>query len=265
ENTLSLCRGYKIYMHTIVQDISQIQDKKMYGPEATKTIISNHSAILILKVGEKEGAKYWSDWLENTTVKYKSESKSISRQGKTTNISDVIEGRALLPANELMAMEKDRAYLILKGQNPLKVEKAWQFKLFPNLLFNKKQQPNYNENREKLGYTTAPVEDVESEDNIVYFEEYQKNQYQKDITTEVSEEINKKVNITIEDEKEFKEVRSKAEKEETKKDLNSISEEVDRDIEEQEKQQNIIGKNIADDLFDTQELNDIDSLIDKTN
>lgn len=31
ENTLSLARGYKIYMHTIVQDILQLQDKKMYG------------------------------------------------------------------------------------------------------------------------------------------------------------------------------------------------------------------------------------------
>ncbi|GGJ75499.1 VirD4-like conjugal transfer protein, CD1115 family [Virgibacillus salexigens] len=187
QNTLSLCRGYKIYMHTIVQDISQLQDKRMYGMEATKTIIANHSAKLILKVGEKEGAKYWSDWIGNTTLEYGNDSTSISDKGSTKSKSHAYEQRALLPPNELMNMDNNIAYLLLSGHDPLEVEKSWQFKLFPNLLFDNNRKPNYNHIRKKLGYTSPIAETKTKKNNAVNFSDYQKQNSQPPVN-ETNEE-----------------------------------------------------------------------------
>lgn len=194
ENTLSLARGYKIYMHTIVQDISQLQDKKLYGPEATKTIISNHSALLLLKVGEKDGAKYWSDWIGKTTLAYDNKSQSISSKGKTTSISVAHEQRDLMPANELMSMDNEKAILLLKGQDPVRIEKAWQFELYPNFLFNKNRLPNYLESRKRLGFTDEPVLDKSRESVALYFEDYQKEQ------SEVQHEPEKEIAAAINEE-----------------------------------------------------------------
>lgn len=176
EKTLSLARGYKIYIHTIVQDISQLQDKHLYGLEATKTIISNHSAKLILKVGEKDGAKYWSDWLDDTTYSYKNPSIQQSKQGVSKSVSTVYERRRLMPANDFLKMDGETAYLILSGQDPLKVSKSWQFKVYPGLLFNKDRIFCYNDSRKQLGFVDEPS-NLEIKNNVSFsFEDYQKKQ-----------------------------------------------------------------------------------------
>ncbi|TCP24442.1 type IV secretion system protein VirD4 [Scopulibacillus darangshiensis] len=285
ENTLSLCRGYKIYMHTIVQDISQLQDKKLYGKEATKTIISNHSAILILKVGEKEGAKYWSDWIDATTVKYKSESTSVSKQGKTTNRSDVYEKRALLPANELMSMEKNIAYLLLKGKDPLKIEKAWQYDLYPGLLFDENRKPNYNQNRKSLGYKTPVKEENINKGNIDTFEDYQKQRAQQrrladievaaavsskseSVSEMVVQEINSRVAMTSEDEKEFNQLKQKKQQEENKKPraVDDVKKAFENEVEQQRQLENTHDDIMAHmmNVNEDNETTDIDDLLTQT-
>jgi len=202
--TLAFCRGYNIFMHTIIQDISQIQEENMYGKEKTKTIIANHSAKLLLKIGEQENAKYWQEHLGNKTAKYKSESTSISKQGKSTNLSDVYEEVPLMPTNELLEMNEQKAVLILTGFKPLFVDKAWQFQVFKGLLTNSNRQYCYEESRKALGYNTPVYQDeeqVESNNNV--FEEFQN----ENTVNQIQGHIHEIVNDTLSDEakKEFAE------------------------------------------------------------
>ena len=160
QETLALCRGYRIYLHTIVQDVSQLEQKSLYGKEKTKAILSTHSAKLILKVGEKDSAKYWSEWFGKTTISYKSISASHSKSGKTTNTSKQYEQIDLLTPIDLMKMDDDTAYLLLSGREPLKINKSWQHKLYPNLLSDSKREPNYLNIRKSLGFKEKPVDDL---------------------------------------------------------------------------------------------------------
>ncbi|MGE6370599.1 VirD4-like conjugal transfer protein, CD1115 family [Planococcus kocurii] len=176
QETLALCRGYRIYMHTIVQDVSQLEQKILYGKEVTKAILANHSAKLILKVGENDGAKYWSQWFGKTTISYKSVSSSHSKSGKTTNTSKQYEQIDLLPSTDLMGMDDEKAYLLLSGHDPIKLDKAWQYKIFPELLTDKKRELNYVNIRKTLGFKEKPVNDVigfsDSDDDVNLFEKY---------------------------------------------------------------------------------------------
>lgn len=177
KNTLALCRGYRMYMHTIVQNVSQLESKALYGKEDTKSILSSHSAKLILKVGEKDSAKYWSEWFGKTTISYKNTSSSHSKTGKTTNTSTQFEQKDLLTYSDLMEMPDDRAYLLLTGQPPLKINKSWQYKVYPNLLSDKNREPNYANIRESLGFTDKPEDDLNSidsdDDSVNLFQSYQ--------------------------------------------------------------------------------------------
>ena len=175
QETLALCRGYRIYMHTIVQDVSQLEQRILYGKEVTKAILANHSAKLILKVGENDAAKYWSQWFGKTTISYKSVSSSQSKSGKTTNTSKQYEQIDLLPSTDLMGMDDEKAYLLLSGHDPIKIDKAWQYKLYPDLLADKNREPNYLKIRQSLGFKEKPVDDVygfADDDSVNLFKQY---------------------------------------------------------------------------------------------
>lgn len=212
QETLALCRGYRIYMHTIIQEISQLEDRQLYGKEVTRGLLGNHSAILILKVGEHESAKYWSGWFEDTTVKYKDVQTSVSKSGKSTSYSNRFEQKKLLPPNELMEMEDNTAYLLLTGYKPMKIEKAWQFKLYPSLLSDKNKQPNYLNMREKLGFTGELLHDEETANNEVHtFAAYQTAKKEKPSDNENKsfyEEVIERIKETVDaDEKDINEVK----------------------------------------------------------
>lgn len=175
QETLALCRGYRIYMHTIVQDVSQLEQRILYGKEVTKAILANHSAKLILKVGEKDSAKYWSEWFGKTTISYKSVSSSQSKSGKTTSTSKQFEQKELLASTDLLKMDDETAYLLLNGHEPLKINKAWQYKLYPNLLADANREPNYLNIRHSLGFTEKPVDDlynISDDDSLNSFRKY---------------------------------------------------------------------------------------------
>lgn len=175
QETLALCRGYRIYMHTIVQDVSQLEQRILYGKEVTKAILANHSAKLILKVGEKDSAKYWSEWFGKTTVSYQSESASYSKQGKTSSTTKQFEQKELLTSTDLLGMDDETAYLLLNGHDPMKINKAWQYKLYPNLLADANREPNYLNMRKSLGFTEKPVDDLynfENDDSVNLFKGY---------------------------------------------------------------------------------------------
>lgn len=192
QETLALCRGYRMSMHTIIQDVSQLEQKSMYGKETFRSIVSNHSVKLILKVGEPETAEYWSKWFGDTTVKYRSESISHGKQGKSKNTSYNYDKRKLLLPNELLQMSTNEAYLLITGHDPLKIEKAWQFLVYPNLLSDKNRNLVYNESRKKLGYTGDPYQnDNEGRNNRLVFEDYQKGKYFEENAEKIHQNIQK--------------------------------------------------------------------------
>lgn len=253
QETLALCRGYRMSMHTIIQDISQLEQRNMYGKETTRSIVSNHSAKLILKVGEPETAKYWSKWFGETTVKYKNESSSYGRQGKSTNVSDVYDKRSLLPDNELMKMDDNEAYLLMVGEHPLKIEKAWQFVVYPDLLSDKDRNLNYNKVRHKIGFTDKPMsESVGISTKVSIFEQYQSEKEKMKLNTEIAstvENVVKQSDLTEEEIKKINtEEKTEEKPEESKKTdtLDEIEEEVDDHI----KTGNDLTNMSIDDLMD---------------
>ncbi|WP_186673533.1 VirD4-like conjugal transfer protein, CD1115 family [Sporosarcina sp. BP05] len=157
QETLALCRGYRMYMHTIVQNITQLEEKKLYGKEQTQSILSNHSVKLILKVGEQQSAEYWSKWFGKTTISYTAKSSSQSKNGKTTSTNTQYESKDLVTPDDLMQLDDDKAYLLLAGLPPLYINKAWQYLVYPNLLTDKNRELNYLNIRNSLGYTDEPM------------------------------------------------------------------------------------------------------------
>lgn len=174
QETLALCRGYRMYMHTIVQNITQLEEKKLYGKEQTQSILSNHSIKLILKVGEQQSAQYWSKWFGTTTISYTAKSSSQSKSGKTTSTNTQYESKDLVTPDDLMQLDDDKAYLLLAGLPPLYINKAWQYLVYPNLLTDKNRELNYLNIRNSLGYTDKPMNFEEAIDDglVNIFENY---------------------------------------------------------------------------------------------
>ncbi|WP_394557962.1 VirD4-like conjugal transfer protein, CD1115 family [Priestia aryabhattai] len=175
--TLNTCRGLLIYMHTIIQDISQLQDDKLYGDKGARSVISAHDSQLILRVTEKESAKILSERFGKTTVKHKAESVSISKQGRSITKNDTFVERDVVTPGELLKMNKDEAYLLISGRDVMKIEKAYQFNVFGDLI-TKNREYNYHNSRKKLGYKAPLYEgNGEARNTAFSFEEYQQKNY----------------------------------------------------------------------------------------
>lgn len=145
---LATCRGLGMSMMTIVQDIGQLEDKKRYGPEIARSIINNHDILLFLRTKDTKTAKYFSELAGETTVKHKQKSSSYGRKDGTKSISEQYVKRQLITTGELMNIDKNTCYLFVSGVYPMKLEKAWQFEIFGDIL------NNYEAYRSQLGYTS---------------------------------------------------------------------------------------------------------------
>ncbi|RBW68231.1 VirD4-like conjugal transfer protein, CD1115 family [Bacillus taeanensis] len=177
KEVLSTCRGLLMYMHTIIQDISQLQDDKLYGEKGARGIISTHDSQLILRVNEKETAKIISERFGKTTVKHKAESITISKGSRSVSKNDQFVERDLVTAGELLKMKKNQAYLLIAGHDVMEIEKAYQYEVYGDLL-TKNREYNYHHSRKKLGYKDPLfTEDASNKKKDFSFEEYQKQHY----------------------------------------------------------------------------------------
>ncbi|WP_155762220.1 VirD4-like conjugal transfer protein, CD1115 family [Bacillus safensis] len=148
-NTLSLCRGYLIYIATIVQNPSQMI--KLYGKEEFRTIIGNHDTKLVLSVGEPEAAKYFSEYFGDTTVKY----DEVTGAGNRAESKAQTVKRALVTPNDLSTLDVNNAYVLFSGYNVAYIEKSWQYEVFGDLI-TKDREFNYPKFREKI-YKDKPL------------------------------------------------------------------------------------------------------------
>lgn len=188
---LATCRGLGISLHTIIQNIAQLQDKKMYGHDVSKAILSNHDTMVMLRAAksDKDTLEWISKTLGDTTKSQMKKSITDSKSGKSVSYNEELNKRPLMTPDEIGKLNKDEALVIINGHDPLFTHKAFQFKVFNNILSNEKREANYNNVRESLGFT-SPLreEEVFAVESEVTFSEY----YKKKQTEKEQEEIKNK-------------------------------------------------------------------------
>lgn len=148
-NILATCRGLGMSMHTVIQDIGQLEDKRMYGPDMARSIINNHDTTLFLRTKDTKTAKYFSDVAGETTIKHKQKSTSIGEKNASKSISEQFVKRPLITQGELLNVNPAVCYLFVNGYFPLKLEKSYQYKVYGEFLFGKDRKPNYERSSRK--------------------------------------------------------------------------------------------------------------------
>ncbi|AOZ94887.1 VirD4-like conjugal transfer protein, CD1115 family [Paenibacillus crassostreae] len=150
-NILATCRGLGMSMHTVIQDIGQLEDKRMYGPDIARSIINNHDTTLFLRTKDTKTAKYFSDVAGETTIKHKQKSTSIGDKNASKSVSEQYVKRPLITQGELLNVNPAICYLFVNGYFPLKLEKSYQYKIYGEFLFSKDRKPNYErDSRERF-------------------------------------------------------------------------------------------------------------------
>lgn len=140
--TLSLARSYLIRISHIWQDASQ--GISLYGKEGWREIMANSAIKIVLGAEEKETRSYFSELFGTTTVMhYETQGSKNSEQKK------IINKRPLVTDNELSTMDKNTSYVLLTGYNVMKVQKAYQHKIYGNMI-TKRRKYNYDHFRKKL-------------------------------------------------------------------------------------------------------------------
>lgn len=124
---LSTCRGYGISVVPILQNITQIE--KIY-PKETDSFLANCSAKLLLKASDKATQELFSNLLGSTTVEAVSKSKNTSNTGSSSSESTSVVKRPLLDPTEVKSLPKDEALLVTDNTNPIRLNKAYQYKYF---------------------------------------------------------------------------------------------------------------------------------------
>lgn len=143
EEFLATCRGYRISVTTIVQSLSQLNDK--YGKDKAESILGNHATKICLGNVNTATAEYFQKELGNTTVEFETSGSSSSsgKDNKSTSSSRNVSyaGRSLMNIDEIMSMDRDTGLLLTTGKHPIKMTKVKHFVLFPNLVekFESKQ------------------------------------------------------------------------------------------------------------------------------
>lgn len=135
EEFLATCRGYGISVATIIQTISQLQDR--YGDKKAESILGNCGVKLCLNSANRTTATYFKDLLDKTTVKVdtESESKQYGKENRTSSMSEneSFAARDLMTAGEIMQMPADTGIILFQHKPPIQVKKAFQFQLFPGV------------------------------------------------------------------------------------------------------------------------------------
>lgn len=118
--------GYRLKLLTIYQNLSQLNE--IYGIEGAKSLMANHPCKIIYAVNEKEDADKFSAQLGYQTLKAKSQSKNNASKGGTSRgESESDSSRALVLPQELGTLDFDQQFILLKGENPIKCNKAFYF------------------------------------------------------------------------------------------------------------------------------------------
>ncbi|MEE1130245.1 MAG: type IV secretory system conjugative DNA transfer family protein [Caryophanon sp.] len=140
EEFLATCRGYGIGVMTIVQTITQLQDK--YKDKKAESILGNCAVKICLNAANETTAKYFSNLMGDATVKVATQGKSKNRGSDKSSSSmsdnESYTRRPLMTPQEIAMMKNDTSIILLANKPPIRAKKAMQFALFPKLIDNPK-------------------------------------------------------------------------------------------------------------------------------
>lgn len=117
--------GFRLKLLTIYQNISQLIE--IYGEMGAKSLLAGHPCRVIYAVSEKEDADKFSAQLGYTTTKSKGSSKNRNQGKLSRGESESEAQRALVLPQELGTLKFHEEFILLKGENPIKCEKALYF------------------------------------------------------------------------------------------------------------------------------------------
>lgn len=202
ETFLATCRGYGIACCTIIQNITQLQEK--YGKEQAESILGNCGIKLCLGNVNDSTAKYFSELAGKTTVKVETSSKSTSKGSKSDSSSNSqnfsYAGRNLINADEISTMNPDESILLITGKYPIKLRKAKQFELFPGI--TDKFSTSQKSYKRKMTDEVEEFMETKKAEYKKYINSIKRQQQQKECEEEIHElkmkSIDKKENQDIE-------------------------------------------------------------------
>lgn len=183
--TLSTCRSLGLSMHTIIQNKAQLEKKSMYGQDEAKEIISTHDTKLILRADRTDTST--TEWISksigDTTISQKKNDMTKSKGNISKQIGENYMKRPLMDPSEIATMDSNECLLLVNGCHPLKLEKAFQSKIYPDMLSKKTKngfEYNYDNVRNQLGYT-SPIEVETNHDykEKISFSNYRELQHAK--------------------------------------------------------------------------------------
>lgn len=151
EEFLATCRGYGIGVATIIQTLTQLQDR--YNKEKAESILGNCAVQICMGAGNNTTAEYFSKLLGKATVRVETEnsssSKNTDQKGNSSSHSEneSYSARDLMTAGEIKSMETDTQLIVFSKKPPLKTQKAYQYEIFPkpDVLLNQNDYQNYED------------------------------------------------------------------------------------------------------------------------
>lgn len=154
EEFLATCRGYGIGVATIIQSLTQLQDR--YNKEKAESILGNCAVQICMGAGNNTTAEYFSKLLGKATVRVETEnsssSKNTDQKGNSSSHSEneSYSARDLMTTGEIKSMDTDTQIIVFSKKPPLKTQKAYQYEIFPSPinLLNQNDYSNHADNRQ---------------------------------------------------------------------------------------------------------------------
>ncbi len=135
ESFAATSREYGIILAFIVQNLTQLYDK--YGKDKAESLIGNCAIQICMGNVNNTTAKYFSDTLNNATVKVDTGGTSKSAGGKesrsiSTSYSYI--AMSLMSTDDINNMDKEKEICIFRNRHPLNPDKAYYFELIGDYL-----------------------------------------------------------------------------------------------------------------------------------
>lgn len=120
-----LIAGYKLKLLIVYQVGSQLEE--IYSYAGSKTLLASAPCKIVYSASDVKDARELSEAMGTRTVTIGSKSKSRSRGGMSRSESESLIERPLVTTNELLTLKFSEEILAMKGENPIRCEKAFYY------------------------------------------------------------------------------------------------------------------------------------------
>jgi len=126
--SVSYVAGYNVRFFVVIQSLSQLD--AVYGPEVSRSLVTNLACQVIYTPREQRDANEYSEMLGYTTLRKRNRTRS-SGGGSSSSVSyaEVEEKRALMLPQELKALDPEQEIIFIEGvSHPIKCTKIRYYK-----------------------------------------------------------------------------------------------------------------------------------------